>query len=70
MTPAELIAKRKRVGSVLHQLFSSPVGKEALELLEYDLDYTPLNTTDPYETYFRLGKFEVMQTLKKLGDIK
>lgn len=70
MTAEELLQKRRRVESVLRQLFSSPIGKEALELLEYDLDYTPLNTTDPYETYFRLGKFEVMQTLKKLGEIK
>ena len=64
MTADELIDKRRRVNAVLKTFFSSASGQEALDLLEFDLYYTPLNTTDPYETYFRLGMFEVIQTLK------
>lgn len=70
MTAAEILQRRDQCRSALQGFFSSPNGKVILAVLEDEVLDLPLNTSDPYETYFRLGKFDVMQTLKKLGEIK
>lgn len=70
MSPEEVIRRRAMLRETLGKFFSGSAGKELLVALEDELDFMPLNTADPYETYFRLGKFEALQIFKKLGELE
>lgn len=70
MTPSELIERRKRHSAALTGFFSGPVGKEILMALRDELDYAPIKSDDPHETYYRLGKADAFNTLMAFGEVK
>lgn len=61
-------AKRERVKNTLSKIFNSPVGKEIIEVLETEVNADRLAGKDPYETYYRIGQYDLLQLFIKLGE--
>lgn len=64
----QLQAKRNRVRASLGAVFNSPVGKEIIEVLEIEINADRLMGKDAYETYYRIGQYDLLQLLRKLGE--
>lgn len=65
----EQVAMRRLNGkAALQQLLSSPVGKDVLYILANELNVDSLIGVDTHDTYYRLGKYEALQTIKRLGE--
>lgn len=67
MTPEEVKEKRKHIKHALKNFFQSPVGQDAVELLEYEFDVESIKQADPYETYYRLGLHDALTVFKNLA---
>ena len=58
----EIHAKRARFKT----LFASPNGQEVLKALEAEFDHVNIKSSDPHETYYRLGQRDVVVYLRQI----
>lgn len=56
----------RKKAKVFYSVFKSSQGQEILKALEDEFDHSDIKSSDPHETYYRLGQRDVVVYIRQL----